>query len=541
MIIKEIAIKESLPKEQIDAAKQMIQTLKNALKMYPDDKELGVEIQKRIDALEKAISGNKGGDIGMVAPKAGWRAVVPQPNGYGRQQGKAIITNGSRYAQISLTKHKGNSSGPGRADYEHYRGNSVQYDPDNNTLGSAQFADALRIPVNDVDLSGLDQNYAKMTGPDGAKELPTGPGGDEALPKSEPQDQTGQDNNAGEKDQEQTSDINHSSIAQVLYDAVDGIGTTEEDIVSSIKQIQTQADWNQVSEAFRRISIDGATLGSTKRDIRRQSAPLWTRIDSELNDDDVKPVIDHLEEMGIEWTTDTKTATSNIESINNKENTMNENTNECGMEGMDMGSDGKVTISGSVDDLIRMMQLAGASGAKEVGPDDISPKMSMEPQGSPSMGDMIHMMSTEEEVEDYDGNFPDASTAPDEKYMNDVSASVPAGNDLHKKKKSYKATSGGDNPMNTEASIKNTLLKALAEKKAKPDFLDMDKDGDKKEPMKKAIKDKQKKKSRGTMETARPDKESKSDKAQQKELKRLAKARDAWFNNPNHKNMTRNK
>ena len=31
----------------------------------------------------------------------------------------------------------------------------------------------------------------------------------------------------------------------------------------------------------------------------------------------------------------------------------------------------------------------------------------------------------------------------------------------------------------------------LEEKKAKPDFLDMDKDGDKKEPMKKAIKDKE--------------------------------------------------
>jgi hypothetical protein len=30
-----------------------------------------------------------------------------------------------------------------------------------------------------------------------------------------------------------------------------------------------------------------------------------------------------------------------------------------------------------------------------------------------------------------------------------------------------------------------------ATKKAKPDFLDMDKDGDKKEPMKKAVKDKE--------------------------------------------------
>jgi hypothetical protein len=42
-------------------------------------------------------------------------------------------------------------------------------------------------------------------------------------------------------------------------------------------------------------------------------------------------------------------------------------------------------------------------------------------------------------------------------------------------------------------SIKGRLYKALSEKKAKPDFLDMDKDGNKKEPMKKAIADKKKK------------------------------------------------
>ena len=44
--------------------------------------------------------------------------------------------------------------------------------------------------------------------------------------------------------------------------------------------------------------------------------------------------------------------------------------------------------------------------------------------------------------------------------------------------------------------------------------------------------------SRGTMETARPDRESKSDKAQQQELKRLAKLKDLYFNNPNHRNMS---
>jgi predicted glycoside hydrolase/deacetylase ChbG (UPF0249 family) len=41
-------------------------------------------------------------------------------------------------------------------------------------------------------------------------------------------------------------------------------------------------------------------------------------------------------------------------------------------------------------------------------------------------------------------------------------------------------------------SFKETYQKA-AETKAKPDFLDMDKDGDKTEPMKKAVKDKEEK------------------------------------------------
>jgi hypothetical protein len=42
-------------------------------------------------------------------------------------------------------------------------------------------------------------------------------------------------------------------------------------------------------------------------------------------------------------------------------------------------------------------------------------------------------------------------------------------------------------------NIKDRLYKALNEKNAKPDFLDMDKDGNKKEPMKKAVADKKKK------------------------------------------------
>ena len=57
----------------------------------------------------------------------------------------------------------------------------------------------------------------------------------------------------------------------------------------------------------------------------------------------------------------------------------------------------------------------------------------------------------------------------------------------------------GDNQMNehyqiTKEELRKTVAEAyreiMAEKKAKPDFLDLDKDGDKKEPMEKAAKDK---------------------------------------------------
>ena len=94
----------------------------------------------------------------------------------------------------------------------------------------------------------------------------------------------------------------------------------------------------------------------------------------------------------------------------------------------------------------------------------------------------------EMETEADDGGFSDATTEPNAKY-GDMSDAIPDGNDLNRKKKSYPATADGDNPMAVE-TIKAALYAALTEKKAKPDFLDVDKDGDKKEPMKKALKDK---------------------------------------------------
>jgi hypothetical protein len=90
----------------------------------------------------------------------------------------------------------------------------------------------------------------------------------------------------------------------------------------------------------------------------------------------------------------------------------------------------------------------------------------------------------EEEVEEYDNE-------PEEEYM-DLDDVLPSGDDLHKKKTMYPPASQGDNPMAME-SIKERLWQALSEKKAKPDYIDIDGDGDKKEPMKKAVKDKEKK------------------------------------------------
>jgi len=76
---------------------------------------------------------------------------------------------------------------------------------------------------------------------------------------------------------------------------------------------------------------------------------------------------------------------------------------------------------------------------------------------------------------------------------------------LNRQKKTYPRVSPADNPMTaedkiTEEELANSLRSQYESfkeayqteaKKAKPDFLDMDKDGDKKEPMKKAIKDKE--------------------------------------------------
>ena len=124
--------------------------------------------------------------------------------------------------------------------------------------------------------------------------------------------------------------------------------------------------------------------------------------------------------------------------------------------------------------------------------------------GSMQMAKMRDMMM-KPDMEKQEETF---ANTPDEKVQDvDTLVNVHSGG-LNRQKKTYPRVSPADNPMAAEdkitqedlanslraqyESFKETYQKA-AETKAKPDFLDMDKDGNKKEPMKKAVQDKEEK------------------------------------------------
>ncbi len=122
--------------------------------------------------------------------------------------------------------------------------------------------------------------------------------------------------------------------------------------------------------------------------------------------------------------------------------------------------------------------------------------------GSMQMAKMRDMMM-KPDMEKQEETF---ANTPDEKVQDvDTLVNVHSGG-LNRQKKTYPRVSPADNPMAAEdkitqedlanslraqyESFKESYQKA-AETKAKPDFLDMDKDGNKTEPMKKAVKDKE--------------------------------------------------
>ena len=174
-----------------------------------------------------------------------------------------------------------------------------------------------------------------------------------------------------------------------------------------------------------------------------------------------------------------------------------------------------------------MMQILKLAGVQQVDPkmigadepehgSDMDPgemNKQMDVPGDDAMGSMqmakMRDMMTAPDEEKAAETF---ANEPEEKVSDvDTLVNVHSGG-LNRQKKTYPIVSPGDNPMAAEdkiteqdlanslrdqyESFKESYKKAakMSETKAKPDFLDMDKDGDKKEPMKKAVKDKEDKK-----------------------------------------------
>src|SRR6056300_1363429 len=156
-----------------------------------------------------------------------------------------------------------------------------------------------------------------------------------------------------------------------------------------------------------------------------------------------------------------------------------------------------------------MMQILTLAGVQQVTPDMMGAEPEAEPQAEPEMDqddaagsmDMARMRDIIKNPEDEQKEETFANE-PEEKVQDIDSLVNKHSGGLNRQKKTHPRVSPGDNPMAaedkiTEEELANSLrtqyesFKTAYQEAAKPDFLDMDKDGDKKEPMKKAIKDKE--------------------------------------------------
>tara|TARA_B100001057_G_scaffold247036_2_gene247413 strand:+ start:8248 stop:9087 length:840 start_codon:yes stop_codon:yes gene_type:complete len=208
-------------------------------------------------------------------------------------------------------------------------------------------------------------------------------------------------------------------------------------------------------------------------------------------------------------------------------------------EAMNEAASASINMSGdNAEDVIKLMNaLKGTEGAKAGEPIPTAIKPAMNPMMGPmdpkdDMMSMMDLVSDKPKGMDMDKPMDDMAcddtdneatadgydNSPDEKYQdhNFMNKDIASGHD-GAEKKSHGPVSGGDNPMALEDELRAELSAKLSEfmneedcdvcdedpcecdeetneAKAKPDFLDMDKDGNKKEPMKKAIKDKDAKK-----------------------------------------------
>ena len=162
--------------------------------------------------------------------------------------------------------------------------------------------------------------------------------------------------------------------------------------------------------------------------------------------------------------------------------------------------------------MMQILKLAGVKpvDSKMIGADEPKDEPEMDTDDATGSMDMARMRDIvkkpeDEKQEETFANAPDGYKGEPETHDVDTLVNVHAGG-LNRAKKTHPKVASGDNPMAyaedkiTEEELANSLrtqyesFKQAYQEAAKPDFLDMDKDGDKKEPMKKAIKDKEEKK-----------------------------------------------
>ena len=129
-------------------------------------------------------------------------------------------------------------------------------------------------------------------------------------------------------------------------------------------------------------------------------------------------------------------------------------------------------------------------GDKLTGEEDVDEITKAQEKLPPKLVKAIKDKEAKDGKTDEWANSAPGEEASDRGDMGDYEDNIRDGDDLHAKKnrKAIRTV----NP--ALENIKDTLYKALSEKKAKPDYIDIDGDGDKKEPMKKAVKDKKAKK-----------------------------------------------
>jgi hypothetical protein len=158
--------------------------------------------------------------------------------------------------------------------------------------------------------------------------------------------------------------------------------------------------------------------------------------------------------------------------------------------------------------MMQILKLAGVQpvDAKMIGADEPQAEPEMDTDDAAGSMDMARMRDIVKNPED-EKQEETFANEPEEKVQDVDSLVNKHSGGLNRQKQAFSRAEPGDNPMAvakedtiSEEDLANSLrtqYESFKEayqteaKKAKPDFLDMDKDGDKKEPMKKAIKDKE--------------------------------------------------